>query len=158
MLIYYFFNTIAETANSIFNAIGHPEKQVKIDSFKTLITIPLIFFLTSKFGIVGTGMALVIGILPIVILNIYSIIQLTKIRLLDILGTIITPLIGTVMIAAPAIIYKTYLLQMSLPLLLSSVILAGILYLSIIYSTDKLLDKGPYKTIMLIIKHNSRKI
>lgn len=158
MLIYYFFSTIAETANSIFNAVGHPEKQVKIDTLKTLVTIPLIFFLTSQFGIVGTGLALVTGILPVVILNIYSIMQLTKIHLLDILSTLTTPLISTILIAIPAIVYKTYLLQMSPPLLLLSVILAGILYLFIIYFTDKLWNKGPYKTIMLIIKHDSKKI
>lgn len=157
MLIYYFFGTIIEVINSIFNAVGHPEKQAKIDTIKLLLTTIFMLFLTARFGIVGTGIALVAGILPIVILNIYSIMQLTKVRLLDILGTIVTPLISTVLIAIPAIIYKQYILQMPLPILLTFLILAGILYLSIIYLTDRFWNRGPYTTIMLIIKHNIRK-
>lgn len=157
MLVYYFFNTITETVGSIFNAMGHPKKQVKIDTFKMLLTIPLVYFLTDRFGIIGTSFALVIGILPVIILNIYNAIQLTKIRLSDILGTLITPLISTIIITVPVIIYKKYVLQTSLPILLSFITLAGILYLSIIYLTDKFGDKGPYKTIMLIIKHSIRK-
>lgn len=157
MLIYYFFGSINDALGSIFNAVGKPEKQVKIDSFKMILTIPLIYFLTIKYGIIGASLALAVSILPVAILNIYSIIRLTKVRLLDIMGTIVTPLGSTIIIAIPAIIYKKYILQMPLTILLPLLTLEVIIYLAIIYFTDRFWGRGPFKTIMLIIKHTARK-
>ena len=112
MLIFFFIAVINDILYSLFNAIGYPDKQVKVNLIKIIITLPLLIYFTSKFGAIGASFALLVGIVPITALNLLNVARLTKARVRDILGTIIIPLVASIILVIPALIYKDYVLQL----------------------------------------------
>src|SRR3989338_821744 len=58
MFFYFTLNLIIEILYSLFNGIGHPQKKVKMDVIKIVLTVALIIPLTKTYGIEGAAFAL----------------------------------------------------------------------------------------------------
>lgn len=153
LLVFFFLGTVNDVAQPLFNAIGQPDKQVKFDLVKIILTLSLIIPLTLNFGIVGTAVALLLGVIPVVILNLHYLVRLTDGRYRDILHTILVPLLISLVLLLPATLYKQPILNLATPALIALLALAGLLYLILIYLVGASWNQGPYKTLRVILSH-----
>lgn len=150
MFFYFALNLIIEILYSLFNGIGHPQKKVKMDMIKIFLTVSLIIPLTKIYGITGAATALLAGIIPVLIIAIIHLKRLTDINYRHIFKTTQVPIILSIFMILPIIIWKDNFLSWSNIMLLLYGTLSGIFYLFGNYIAGKKFAAGPYKTLTTI--------
>ncbi len=151
-LVFFTLSALVDIAHKLFNGIGFPDKKVKLDTVKIVVTVLLLLILTPKYGIVGAASAITIGLLPSFALSVWYLIKITGISLWSISVRILSPLALSLLVLSPAIIWKDTVLTYSNLLLLLLIALGGIVYAGIIWLVGIKFQKGPYNTIKLILK------
>ena len=150
-IIYFVLQSIVEISYRLFAGIGFPDKKVKLDTVKLLLTIGLLLFLTPRYVATGSALALLLGIVPTYVLSTHSLVRLTIATYADIYSRLIVPLLVTITLSIPVIILKPAIV--ALPPLLILLIASGIgsIYYSILYLLWRYAKLGPYPTAQLII-------
>lgn len=151
-VIYFILSGVIHMTHKLLSGIGYPDKKVKMDIIKTVLTVGLMFILTPLYGINGTAFALTVGLIPIFIFYMYFLITLTLIKLRDIVWQISAPLLLSLSFLIPTLFLKDILIQLSTPLTLVFFALTGVLYLATIYFMGKKYKVGPYLTLELVFR------
>lgn len=152
-LLYHLFSTVMEIIYALLNGIGYPKTKTKLELIKITLTTIGLFYLTSRYNIVGASLALLLGITPVLMLGMHYLKRLTSITLRDMSATISVPLITSLFFLFPTILFKEKILQLSSISLILLVILTSLLYILIIFIFGKKTKFGPYNTLKLIYKH-----
>lgn len=152
-LLFYLFMSIIDLSYTLLNAVGYPDKKVKQDAFKISFTTVLMLYLSPAYGIIGTALAMLCGLIPIFIMTARQIVNLTSVTYRDFIGSFITPFLLSLALLAPAVFFHAQLLQqpaITLVLMMGGV---AVLYCLGIVVIGKYWRWGPYPTIKLIIAH-----
>ena len=128
---------------------------MKLDLVKTTLTIILIVFLTHRYDITGTALALLIGLAPALVIVLGFLKKTIGLQYRTFIGTIIVPALASIFMLLPLMIWKEDILNLPLLILLSFLSLLGILYMLLIIAIGKKLNIGPYKTLKIILHHVS---
>ena len=153
MFIYFSLNLILEILYALFNGVGHPQKKVKMDMIKIVLTLSMIIPFTKMYGIIGAALALLFGMLPVLLIALIHLKKITKISYKEIFKTTYSPATLSIFMMMPIIIFKDSFLSWNTSMLLLYGAFSGIFYLGGTYIMGKKLNTGPYKTIETILKH-----
>lgn len=153
LLIYYFIGSINDLCNTLLNALGYPKKEVQYNFIKVLVTLLLLIPLTLWGGTTGAALAVLAGTIPTLVLNLAATVRYINIPLKKILKAVLVPLIASALTAAPCIVFKNVLLALPTSLFIIATAAAGLLYCGCIFFAGTLFNRGPYKTVRLIVEH-----
>lgn len=157
IFFYFVVNLILDIIYQLFNGIGHPQKKVKMDLIKIILTGVLLVLLTIKLGIVGAAYGLLIGVIPVLFIALIHLKRLTKISYKKILATVTIP--GTLSLTTllPLWFYKDFIIQQNNLFLVAIGLLAALFYLAGTYFLGKKYKLGSYETLLLVGKHILKK-
>lgn len=134
---------------SIYLSKGKPNISFKRNFIRFLFTFLFIYPLTQYYGIIGTSISVVIGL---VVMFIFDILFLSKKSILDISKTLLIKELLIFSIPSLALFLILFLLKMIITIKLSNfiiqIILSPIIYLSIIYFFVKIIKTNPFKEII----------
>lgn len=152
-LLYYLISIVVDIVNALLNGTEHPDVVTKLELIKITVTTVSLFYLTGRHNIVGAASALLIGVIPVFFISIHYLKKLTSITLHDMLATINIPLITSLVLLLPTILFKEKILHLTTVTLILLTIIIGLLYILLIYIVGKKTKSGPYNTLKLIFKH-----
>lgn len=114
---------------SIFTALGHPFRNVKLDILNS--TLNFIFcFLAIKWGVLAVALAYITSDFLILPASIWMLKNLLKITFLDYVNRLVAPLTYSITMMVAIVILKSFLIELVEPywILVISTILGGIVY------------------------------
>lgn len=153
LIIYFSINIIIDISYELFNGMGYPDKKIKIDAGKILVTTILLFVLTTRYGIVGTSWALLLGLVPPLVMSVHYLRRYIGLRKRDIIRTTAIPLLACAFILTPLLLFKSTLVNLPTMLFVLVLVLAGIGYFIIIIFFGKKYHLGPLQTLEIIRYH-----
>ncbi len=125
--------SIVAISGSVFQGVGKPKLLTQVSFAQLIILAIIIYPLTVKYNILGTGMAVVIAML---LVQSWTILQTAKIineKLMVILKVLSLPILGVLVMMVSIYLIKRYLLlQVLLSNLLLLILFGVIIYLGII--------------------------
>ncbi len=152
LLIYFTVSYMTDICLKLLSGIGYPDKKVKLDAIKIILSLILLLYLTPRYGINGAALAIFLGFIPTFFFTLYYLKSLTRITYWNILIRICFPLFLAGGLMAPLAIFKDTLMQQSLTVLIILTVLYFLIYSAVIYIVGKKFHRGPYMTIQLILK------
>ena len=152
-LLFYMVLSIVDICYALLNGIGRPEKKVRYDMIRSVLTIVLIAILTPRYGIAGTAAAIFVGILPIIGLVFRATERLRLVGYRDIFTSAWVPLVACLITLFPALIFKEQLLAVSFIWQICIAAVFGLVYLGLIFASGKYINAGPYKTVKTVLEH-----
>lgn len=151
-LVYFILIYMVDICSKLLSAIGHPDKKVKLDIIKTILSLVLLLYFTPRYGTNGAAVAILLGFIPTFFLTLHYLQSLTHITYWNIFIRVGFPLFLAGGLMAPLAIFKNTLMQQSLTILIILTVLYFALYCLGIYAVGKKFHRGPYMTIELILK------
>lgn len=152
LLLYFTLSYMTDICAKLLSGIGYPDKKVKLDIVKIIISLILLLYITPRYGINGAPLALLLGFLPTFFFTLHYIQSLTRITYWNIFIRIGFPLLLAGGLMTPLAIFKDTLMQLPLYILIVLTILYFLLYGLGIYIVGKKFHRGPYMTIDVILK------
>lgn len=127
-----FLSVISNTFTNVLNAIGQVKLTLKLMVFWTVITWILTPALVYVYGFVGAGMSAAI----ISLTSVVTIVLVKRILTINVLGSTLLPFIASSVMAVAIYLFAQYFVR-DIPTLILSIILGGVLYLSLILALAK---------------------
>ncbi len=128
----------ATTADPVFNSIGKPGINTKNQFLQVILLMALIYPLTSKWGLLGTSLAVVFTSLTVNILVLFKLLKITQCMLWSVVQLLLFPGISAFIAFFSMIIIKeNYFPSRGIIELIISVIYGILVYLGISYFFDK---------------------
>lgn len=152
-LLYYFFDTFNTLSRTLFNAVALTKQQTSFAIIRTTLTAALIIPFTLHWGIFGAAVALVLGNLPTVFLNIQALIKLTLLNGRAIVKSVFWPTSISIFLLTPVLIWKDFFSGLPLFAFLGATATLGLVYLIIIYFLGVRFHRGPYLTLKVVFEH-----
>lgn len=152
-LLFYLLSSIVDICYALLNGIGQPDKKVRFDLMRSIFTIALIAILTPRYGITGTAAAIFIGVIPIIGLVLNATARQKLIGYKDIISTAWIPLSSCLFAFLPVLIFKERILSAPLASQIAAAAFLAGLYLALIFLFGTVWNRGPYKTIRVVLKH-----
>lgn len=90
------FRSIAGTGGAIFHAIGKPKLDFRMNLTRLIIIVITIYPLTITYGISGTSLSVLFGIMAACVIWIYFSVKETNTKIMDYLTVIFPPIMGTI--------------------------------------------------------------
>ncbi|MDW7775638.1 MAG: lipopolysaccharide biosynthesis protein [Methanosarcinales archaeon] len=129
---------LLRTTESLYLAAGKPRIMTKINLFQFILMLILIYPLTLKYGIVGTGIAAVIPSAMMVLLTFHEAGKIIDKSLLAIVKHIAPAAAGSLIMVSLVLLLQQFISHLSPALvLLLSIGLGAVSYLVFIWSTQK---------------------
>src|SRR3989344_4990509 len=150
LLLFLSLSISTDITQAILNALGRPKTQTSLSFISLLVTIPLLVPFTMLWGITGSAIAILVGLLPILILSYKLLASLTALTLRDVGTSLALPLVVSTILFLPTIIWKEALLALPTPALLGFAGSIGILYGGVILFIGLRFNYGPYPILRLI--------
>lgn len=142
------FSSIATVTKPIFDGIGRPDINLKLNTFQLIISIPLIFFGIKFLGVNGVAWAVAVVWVILALISLISVKSILKLGGTLFLPTILTlggALGTTLAVAIP--IYLTQAKHQDSPLIVSAwLVLLGIVYFFSIKIIGQRFTRGPWQT------------
>lgn len=148
-----FIRSIAAAWGPLYNAQGEPKRTFVQNGWRVAATFLPIYFLTKDFGVQGTSIAVLIGIIAALIYNVYYVERRTALplRIFEVFQNLLPSLAGLVPFIGIIVTAKTYLdlHRMSFLLLLPVSLL---LYSAGLYLFQLLFGYSPWKRVVELLK------
>ena len=139
LAIYGLITSVAATAGPVFYSIGKPGIDTKNQLLQVILLVALIYPLTSKWGLLGTSLAVVITSLTVNIIVLFRLLKITQCKLWNVVRLLLFPGISVFIAFYSMIIIKeNYFFSKGIVELVLSIIYGVSVYLSICYLFDKL--------------------
>ena len=153
LFIFFTINLITEITYAVFNAVGKPDKKVKLEMIKIPTTLLLLFFLTREFGINGSALALILGSIPIFFISFHYLVKETGILYKDFFISFLIPFVLSFLLGLPIYALKDTILKTDLITFSGIILLLGVTYIYLITIIGKKYNQGPYTTLNLLKKY-----
>jgi O-antigen/teichoic acid export membrane protein len=138
LVLYGLIRSVAATAGPIFYSIGKPGIDTKNQFLQVILLMALIYPLTSKWGLLGTSLAVVLTSLTVNIIALIKLLRITQCMLWSVVRVLLFPGISVFIAFFSMIVIKeNYFPSRGIVALISSVIYGILVYLSICYFFDK---------------------
>ncbi len=138
LALYGLIMSVATTAGPIFNSIGKPGINTKNQFLQVILLMVLIYPLTSKWGLLGTSLAVVFTSLAVNILVLFKLLKVTQCMLWSVVQLLLFPGISAFIAFSSMIIIKeNYFPSKGIVELILSITYGILVYLSICYFFDK---------------------
>lgn len=151
-VVYFTIFNLADISYKALSGIGHPDLKVKFDTVKIPLSIVLLLVATPRWGATGAAAALLAGFLPVLLLSLRALVTYTTVSAWNILIRAAFPLLVSVAILLPLVVWKEAVLNLSIFWLVAIAITAMSLYALVIAGVGKKFGRGPYGTLLLIAK------
>lgn len=139
LALYGLIRSVATTAGPIFNSIGKPSINTKNQFLQVILLMALIYPLTSKWGLLGTSLAVVFTSLTVNIIVLFKLLKITQCMLWSVAQLLLFPGISAFIAFFSMIIIKeNYFPSKGIVELILSIIYGILVYSSICYFFDKL--------------------
>lgn len=133
--------SIGATMGPVFQAVGKPQILSRFLLVQTLLVVAIIYPLTMRFGIVGTGISLMIPALIVNSIFAYLVLKITGVEPARFFKAVGFPIIGSLMMILVIFLVKTYLLPgAGLPAFAFLVFLGTVVYFSSAYLMEQFFD------------------
>ncbi len=140
--------SIGATIGPVIQAVGKPQILTRMLLLAVILLAVFIYPLSSKWGIVGTSIAVVVATLISTSLAAYMVIKIIDCQIFQFLNRIIFPLLSSLV---PFILLflstRFHIYKINLPILCVSIFLFIVAYIAIFYFLDKYLNYGMVSTI-----------
>lgn len=140
----------------IFNAVGKPKINFKINAVQLIISPPIFYFAVKSYGLLGAAaasLAIAVLLLVLAISEARPVLKLDKSKMFPSVISVIAATVGAFVVAYPShfILHKYF---NDYAVFAWSIIL-GILYVIILVAVGKRFTTGPYDTIMSVVNEFS---
>ena len=132
--------SIAATTGSIFQAVGKPQIDTKLQIIRLLIIFILIFPFTIKWGIPGTSIVVFLSIFITTILLIIKVIEIIKCNRIEFFRAIFPSLINGIFITISVLIIKKYIEINNILIFLLLICISIFIYILLGYLINKHLN------------------
>ncbi len=129
--------SIANTAYTVFMAIGKPKIDTRLSLIRLLVIAALIYPLSAKWGILGTSLAILCAISIVTIGYIYNVLNITKCGLGKYARLIIIPLVNTIIFVFALYYLKKWFLIVDVVDFIAYVCISVAVYVGLTYIWDR---------------------
>jgi len=132
--------SVAATTGSIFQAVGKPQIDTKLQIIRLLIIFILIFPFTIKWGISGTSIVVFLSIFITTILLIIKVIEIIKCNRIEFFKAISPSLINGIFITISVLVIKKYIEISNILIFLLLICISIFIYILLGYLINKYLN------------------
>ena len=138
LVLYGLIRSVAATAGPIFYSIGKPGIDTKNQFLQVILLMALIYPLTSKWGLLGTSLAVILTSLTVNIIALIKLLRITQCMLWSVVRLLLFPGISVFIAFFSMIIIKeNYFPSRGIVALVISIIYGILVYIGISYFFDK---------------------
>ena len=146
------FQIIAILSGPLFNALGHPNIQLKISIIQFILLIAFLLTLTPLYSAIGAALGILTTSVIVSITVLWSIKKILDAPWKDFLSPLIIPLVSS--LVAMGIFYYIFQKETIISdiLFLFLLIFFGLIYLGMVWLFDATIARGPYQTFRSVAR------
>ena len=139
--------------NPLFVGIGRPKTTTVISFVQAIIMFSLIIPLTRKYGMVGTGLAVLASLFVAEFILLLKLRKAINLRFRALVKIAVLPLAGSLAMVAALHFSKNVIFPNTLPIFISYIAAGAIIYFTVLFFLDQIFGKRFYESLIWIKKN-----